>query len=140
MTLAAATLTLLLASPVSSPALAPCQGMSRTTTPERVSTLEDRLAAVLRSPRVEVLSAFVHGGWTLLYVAPSDSDETFLFFSKDPLSSDGYVTWWAGAARMDERAFLEEWINRNAPGIPKRLGECFAWYATSGRAGRGGPP
>jgi hypothetical protein len=38
-----------------------------------------------------------------------------------------------GAATKFEEASIRNWAEKNAPGIPKRLARCFAWYVTKDR-------
>jgi len=111
----------------------PCNEMARPLRTEERRKLAETLARRFQVPQVDILARFASGEWTVLYVDMHESDEVFLFFRNDPLSSE-QVTEWSGAARIDEQRSIEEWSIKNAPGIPRRLAKCFAWYATMGRA------
>ncbi len=65
---------------------------------------------------------------------PYTSDEEFLFYSHDPLTS-APVTMWSGAAAYFEEHEIKIWTLRNAPGIPPKLASCFAWHVTKDRSG-----
>jgi hypothetical protein len=81
---------------------------------------------------VDVLQSFQLGRWRILYVDTHQSDEAFLFYSSDPLTSP-QVTSWSGAAQVGEERQIKDWTFKNARGIPSKLAGCFAWYVTKGR-------
>ena len=78
---------------------------------------------------VDVLQSFRNDGWYIVYVDTGVSDEAFLFYEHDPLTSD-YVTLWAGTAQNNED--IKNEVIKSAPGIPAKLAGCFAWYFTAG--------
>ncbi|MBV2169539.1 MAG: hypothetical protein KUL82_12610 [Bdellovibrio sp.] len=81
---------------------------------------------------VEILKIFKSGSWSMIYVGTKVSDETILFYKRDPLKSS-FIAKWSGAAMVGEDKELEIWARQNAVGIPDRLAKCFAWYVTTGR-------
>jgi hypothetical protein len=110
----------------------PCDPVSRDLSSDRKAVLAPEVAKQLNVKSVDVLQSFKLGGWQIIYVNTRDSDETFLFYSGDPLKTR-YVTMWSGAARMDEEQGVRAWALKNAPGIPPRLASCFAWHVTKSR-------
>jgi hypothetical protein len=81
---------------------------------------------------VGLLQSFALGGSIVIYVRTYESDDVFLFFSADPVSSR-YVAEWGGAATKFEEREIRDWTLKNAPGIPQRLAGCFAWHVTADR-------
>lgn len=110
----------------------PCDGVDRSLTTERKSALSTAIAKQLNVSSVDVLQSFAEFGWNIIYVDTHNSDEQFLFFSGDPLSSDS-VTGWGGVAMKDEEQEIKAWTLENAPGIPPHLASCFAWHVTQHR-------
>jgi hypothetical protein len=62
-------------------------------------------------------------------VKTPDSHPPFLFFKDDP-GKTRYVTLWSGMAAIFEKQAMKQWALDNAPGIPKKLAACFAWFVT----------
>ena len=60
------------------------------------------------------------------------SDEAFLFYARDPLTSH-YITLWSGAAASNEEETIKDWTPKNAPNIPLKPASCFAWHVTKDR-------
>jgi hypothetical protein len=124
---------------------APCDGVDRSLS----STMRAQLAPVIEAhlkaqldPRisplvhvqaVDVLRVFRTNDWYIVYVNTNVTDESFVFYDKNPVHASAYLTVWAGAAAVDERKEIEKFALESAPGIPKRLAGCFAWYVTQGR-------
>jgi hypothetical protein len=112
--------------------VSPCNNVDRSLTDSSKVALAPVIAKQLHAQKVDVLQSFRFDGWTILYVDTYDSDETFLFYSHDPLHSR-YITMWGGAAAWNEEQSIREWTFKNAPGIPSKLASCFAWHVTSDR-------
>jgi len=113
-------------------AASPCDGVDRSLTTERSVALAPEIAEQEHVPMVDVLQSFRFRGWSIIYVNTYQSDETFLFYAHDPLSSH-YITEWSGGARLDEEQTIRKWVRENAPGIPSKLAGCFAWHVTKDR-------
>jgi hypothetical protein len=90
------------------------------------------IAKQLLTRKVDVLQSFRFNGWSIIYVDSHDADESFLFYSGDPIHSR-YITEWSGAAAFNEEQSIRAWTLKNAPGIPPRLASCFAWYVVNDR-------
>lgn len=110
----------------------PCTSVSRSLTVERKEALSPAIAKQLGMPSVDVLQSFKFGDWSIIYVDTHQSDEVFLFYAHDPLTSH-YVTMWSGGAARDEEESIRSWAVQNAPGIPAQLASCFAWHVTKDR-------
>jgi len=110
----------------------PCGGVDRSLTNDRKAILAHGIARQLHVQSVDVLQSFRAGGWTIIYVDSHDADEAFLFYSHDPLTGS-YITLWSGAATRDEEQAIKKWTLKNAPGIPQKLANCFAWHVTKDR-------
>ncbi len=110
----------------------PCDGVDRSLTSKGKAVLSPRIARQLHSQSVDILQSFRVDGWTILYVDSHEADEAFLFYSRNPAASN-FITLWSGAARKDERSHIKDWTLKNAPGIPLKLAECFAWHVTNDR-------
>jgi hypothetical protein len=109
-----------------------CAGVDRALTRSFSASVEPEIANQLGVDKVEVLQSFHYGQWRILYAEPSFRDGVFLFYSDDP-KVQHFVTEWSGAATKFEEASIRNWAEKNAPGIPKRLARCFAWYVTKDR-------
>jgi hypothetical protein len=113
-------------------AASPCDGVDRSLTTERRAALAPAIVKQLHVSIVDVLQSFRFGGWSIIYVATHQADEAFLFYARDPLKSH-YVTLWSGGARLDEGQAIKDWVLKNAPSIPSKLADCFAWHVTKDR-------
>lgn len=111
----------------------PCDGVDRSLSDKRKEDLSREITK-RKGQRIDVLQSFRLNGWTILYVETFSSDEPFLFYSRDPMSSDP-ITIWSGAARFDEEPQIRNWTIKNAPGIPAKLAACFAWHVTKDEKG-----
>ncbi len=80
--------------------------------------------------KVAVYKAFKSAGWFIVFSDASAGDSPYFFYSKDPLKGAKPLTAWSGAATIFETSEVAEWVKRNAPDIPERLANCFAWYVT----------
>ena len=109
-----------------------CNDVDRSLTTARKLALAPAIAKQLKTSQVDVLQSFASGGWSIILVDSHDADEAFLFYSSDPLTSH-YVSLWSGAAEVDEEQKIKDWAIKNAPSIPTKLANCFAWYVTLGR-------
>ena len=110
----------------------PCDGIKKQISVERQKSLQTSVAKQLNASTVDLLAVFTSGEWSVLYVDTHQSDEVFLFYSADPANT-AFLNMWSGAAIRNEAPAIEAWALKNAPGIPKALAGCFAWYATAGR-------
>lgn len=110
----------------------PCDGVDRSLSAEHQAAWAPEIARQLEVKRVEVLQSFRYGGWSIIYVETFVSDEQFLFYAHDPLTSH-YVTSWSGAAATFEEDEIGKWVLQNAPKIPLTLAKCFAWHVTNDR-------
>jgi hypothetical protein len=121
----------------------PCRGIDRRLTAQQKIELAPIVLRQLNEKRperqgltyvtsVDVLRSFRFQSWTILYVAPDNADEAFLFYSHDPMKSN-YVTLDAGSVPFFEEPEIESNIIKMVPGIPVKLAECYAWYFTRGR-------
>jgi len=112
--------------------VSPCDNVDRSLTDTSKTVLAPVIASQLHAKKVDVLQSYRFDGWTILYVNSHDSDETFLFYSHDPLHTR-YITMWGGAAAWNEEQSIRKWTLKNAPGIPPKLASCFAWHVTNDR-------
>jgi hypothetical protein len=110
----------------------PCDGVDRSISKEYVDILATAIAKQLKVASVEVLQLFKIDSWSIVYVDTHESDEAFLFYENDPLTSR-YVILWSGAAACNEERQIKDWVIKNAPGIPEKLADCFAWYISKER-------
>jgi hypothetical protein len=108
---------------------APCSGIDRPIDAARKAQLAIPIATQLKSDHVTVLKYMAVKDWSIVYVETPDSDPPFVFFRGDP-SNTRYVTLWSGAATIHEEQDIKRWAMNNAPGIPRPLAACFAWYVT----------
>ncbi len=92
--------------------------------------LGQELGQVIRLSAEDVFKSFRVGKWHIVYLNSHVSDEPFLFYSSAPSQAERYITAWAGAATSDEGPAIYAWVRHEAPGIPKKLASCFAWYVT----------
>ena len=109
----------------------PCTGVDRSLTTQQKAVLAPEIANQLQVT-AEVLQSFRSNGWGIFYVGTHDADDTYLFYSGDPLRNR-YVALWSGAARNDEEQIIEAWTLKNAPGIPLKLAVCFARHVAKER-------
>jgi hypothetical protein len=112
-------------------AATPCSGIDRALAPQDKASLAPQIASQLHVKAIDFLDSFREDGWRIYYVETHESDETYVFYSRDPMQSS-YVTLWSGAARVDEQQEIKAWVTKNAPGIPPKLAGCFAWHVTKG--------
>jgi len=101
--------------------------------PEVHGDLDQAVAGALKQPDATVRQVFRSGTWRILYVTSTQADSAYLFYAASP-SLTPPVTMWAGAARHDETAAIERWVQKNAFGIPPDLAKCFAIYVTTHRS------
>lgn len=110
----------------------PCDGVDRTLSDADRHDWPAPIAQQLGVAKVDVLQSFAFGGWVVVYVDTHQSDQAFLFYAGDP-RTHRYVTLWAGAAMADEEQQIVTWAMHDAPAIPARLAQCFAWHVTQHR-------
>ena len=125
---------------------APCSGVDRSLSAgERAmfapaieahlkAQLDPRVGPLVRVGPADVLRVFRFGGWQIVHVDNHATDSPYLFYAGSPARSAAYLAAWAGGARVDEGREIKSWVLSNAPGIPKKLAGCFAWYVTKGIA------
>jgi hypothetical protein len=113
-------------------AVSPCDGVDRSLTVEHRSAWAPEIAKQLSVSSVDVLQSFRVDGWNIIYVDTHQSDEVFIFYARDPLTSH-YITSWSGAAASNEEETIKDWTLKNAPNIPLKLASCFAWHVTKDR-------
>jgi hypothetical protein len=110
----------------------PCEKIDFNLSKENIAKLIPIIAKQLHVKNIDILKSFNMGNWHIFYVDTHESDEVFLFYSNDPLSSQ-YITLWSGAATSDEEQKIKDWVIKNVPGIPNQLANCFSWYVTKNR-------
>jgi hypothetical protein len=110
----------------------PCDGVSRELSGSDNAALASAIASQLGVPSVDVLQSFRLAEWQIVYVDTHQTDEVFLFYAHDPVTSH-YVTMWGGAAQIDEAKSIKAWLRKDARGIPEKLASCFAWHVTRDR-------
>lgn len=116
----------------------PCAGVDFGLDSEYVAAVKPSIEKQLNVAVVDVLEIFRSDAWAIVYVDTHESDETFLFYSGDP-KKNHYSTLWSGAAKIGEEQEIRKWVFENAPGIPGKLAECFAWHVTIERSLQSGP-
>jgi hypothetical protein len=122
-------LTLLIGAAASSAGAKPCTGIDQTLSDARKAEFATPIAAQLGADHVTVNKYMGLKDWSIVYVDAPNGDPPFVFFKGDP-SKTHYVTLWSGAAMIDEERSIRQWTLKNAPGIPKQLAACFAWFVT----------
>lgn len=107
----------------------PCDGVERDLglTAEQIVTLKANIGPQVNATKIDIINVFKMKGWSVIYIDTHNSDETYLFFTGDILTSH-YVTEWSGAATIFEGAELTTQFKQNAPGIPEHLAQCMAWH------------
>nr|WP_063570925.1 hypothetical protein [Luteibacter rhizovicinus] len=95
--------------------------------------LDQHVATAMNLPDATVQQVFKSGTWRILYVTSSRADGAYLFYSASPEQAMP-VAIWAGAARTDETAGIEQWAHEHVAGIPDDLAKCFAVYVTTRRS------
>jgi hypothetical protein len=110
-------------------AASPCAGMKRVLTEQRKAAVAPAIARHLKAQKVDVLQSFQSGDWSIFYVETHETENVYVFYAHDPLTSR-YVTLWSGVAESDEGPAIKAWILKHAPGIPRSLASCFAWHVT----------
>ena len=108
----------------------PCRGIDRSLTPQAQRRLESAIASEQHRARVAVSDIFRSGGWAIVYADASDGDQPYLFYSRSPELGAHPVTLWSGGAAIFETTDIARRVMNDAPGIPPKLAECFAWQVT----------
>lgn len=117
----------------------PCDGISRTITARQRAVWTPAVTRYWhkvsegRITEVDIDRSFRYGGWTILHTEVHVSEGGYDFYSGDPARTKP-VTSFEGAATVDEGPEVEAEILKNAPGIPKKLVQCFAYYVTKVRS------
>lgn len=112
---------------------APCARVDRGLTDRRRVQLEAAIAKEQKRNKVKVFESFKSGQWLVLFTDASDGDSPYLFYAADPADGSRPVTVWSGGATIFETSEVAQWVKDNAPGIPVRLANCFAWHVTLDR-------
>jgi hypothetical protein len=124
---------LLLAHPLlASAASSPCDGVNRGLAAGESNEWAPAIAKQLNVANVDILQLFALGKWKIIYVDTHQSDETFLFYNRDPRTGH-YLSLWSGAAAPFEEQEIKGWVLKNVPSIPVPLAGCFAWHVTKSR-------
>jgi hypothetical protein len=113
-------------------AASPCDGVNRSLTTERKMVLAPEIAKQFQFKSVDVLQSFQASGWSIFYVDTHESDDVYMFYAHDPLTSR-YISLWSGAAKSNEEQTIKAQTLVLMPSIPRRLASCFAWHITKGR-------
>lgn len=108
----------------------PCNGVDRRLTNRLRHQLELAIATEQHRPQVKVFDVFRINRWFIVFSDASDGDEPYLFYSEDPRKGSHPITAWGGAATIFETSEVAKWAEQNAPGIPSKLANCFAWHVT----------
>ncbi|MBC3873377.1 hypothetical protein [Undibacterium flavidum] len=108
----------------------PCKGIDRRLSKEQKIAFGSIIAKLEKYNQVEVLGVFRYNNWHIIYIDNHVSDEPYMFYSSNPVSSKRAITSWSGVATIFETTEIEEWVLKNAHGIPRQLASCFAWYVT----------
>ena len=106
-----------------------CKEIERGITKERRLALAPNVAKQLNVANVDILQLWQMNEWSILYADTHETDEVYLFYSKEPLVNR-YIVTWSGAARIDEYEEIKKWTIKNAPNIPLKLAECFSLHVT----------
>ena len=113
-------------------AASPCDGVNRNLTTERKVALAPEIAKQFQFKSVDVLQSFQASGWSIFYIDTHESDDVYVFYAHDPLTSR-YISLWNGAAKSDEEQIIKARTLILMPSIPRRLASCFAWHITKER-------
>lgn len=108
----------------------PCSGIDRSLTPQAQRQLESAIANEQHRAQVAVSDIFRSKGWSIVYTDASDGDEPYLFYSRSPEQGAHPVTIWSGGGAIFETTDIARQVMKDAPGIPPKLAECFAWHVT----------
>ncbi|MCL2344967.1 MAG: hypothetical protein FWC58_03825 [Desulfobulbus sp.] len=109
---------------------APCAGVDRGLTTRRKAQLEAAIARQQKLEKVTVYKSFKRDGWSIVFSDASVGDSPYFFYSTDPVKGAKPLAVWSGAATILETSEIADWVKINAPGIPERLADCFAWHVT----------
>ncbi|MES2015197.1 MAG: hypothetical protein V4484_01780 [Pseudomonadota bacterium] len=110
----------------------PCNGVERSLGARRQFQLEAVIAKEQKREKVHIYESFSSDGWLVLYTDASDGDSPYLFYATDPIKGARPVTRWSGGATIFDTSEVAQWVQKNAPGIPARVANCFAWHVTLG--------
>ena len=110
----------------------PCVGIDRTLSVAMKAKFAFAIAKTEAVKKLEVLAAFRFKAWRILYVSHAQSENNFLFYAGDPLTSPRQGSW-SGGASIFETADIQKWLKKNIAGIPPQLASCFAWHVTLNR-------
>ncbi len=84
-------------------------------------------------PNSTVLTYIGFQSWHIVLTTAGLGDPPYLVYREDPAKGGKPVASWAGAATIFETTELRDWLLANAPGIPRRLADCWAWQVTLGQ-------
>lgn len=108
----------------------PCEGVNRRLTARQQVQLETAIAKQQKLKKVTVFASFKSDGWFVVFSDASVGDSPYFVYSSNPTKGAKPTTAWSGAATIFETSEVAEWVKQNAPGIPERLANCFAWHVT----------
>jgi len=109
----------------------PCSEIDQSLSNSEKVSLAPIIAKQLKIDNAEVLQSYSYQGWRIFFINTHVSDETYLFFSGNPLQNN-FITQWSGAATANEEKQINQWVRTNAKEIPNTLASCFAWHVTKG--------
>lgn len=110
----------------------PCRGVDSSLKPDLRVKLEAAIAKQTGIAGIEVFQLLRLSGWTVIYSNAGAGDSPYYFYSTDPLAGSPPTAVWAGGAPIYEAGEVAVWVTENAPGIPRKLADCFAWRVILG--------
>ena len=110
----------------------PCSVIERAVSEATKVELESAIATNERWVGVKILGFFKFENWRIVYVSNGVSDEPYLFYSGDPMTSKSLGAW-GGAATIFETEDMKNWTVKTFPQVPQELARCFAWHVTLNR-------
>ena len=110
----------------------PCSVIERAASGATKVELESAIAANEKWVGVKILGFFKFENWRIVYVSNGVSDEPYLFYSGDPMTSKSLGAW-GGAATIFETEDIKNWTVKTFPQVPQELARCFAWHVTLNR-------
>lgn len=110
----------------------PCEGLKGNLPAAQLIPLKKNIARQLNSEmeqvvevnKVQIFSFDTLQEWSIIGVVTGVSDDALLIY-KGNITNTDYVALFSGAVSVDDD--MIQWINQQAPGIPDKLAQCFAW-------------
>ena len=110
----------------------PCSFIEQAVSDGTKVELESAIATSEKWVGVKILGFFKFENWRIVYVSNGVSDEPYLFYSGDPLTSKSLGAW-GGAATIFETEDMKNWTVKTFLQVPQELARCFAWHVTLNR-------